>query len=41
VPFGTEFNVYEVGYEWMNHSLAAHNPREADTDLRVLVGAPC
>ncbi len=40
VPFGTEFDLYAVGYEWMNHSLAAHNPHEADIDLRVVVGGP-
>ena len=38
VPFGTELDVNGVGYEWMNHSLAAHNPQEADHDLRVKVG---
>ncbi len=21
-PFGTQLNVYEVGYEWINHSIA-------------------
>lgn len=31
-PFGTQFDVYETGYEWVNHSLspqpiATHNPR--------------
>ena len=40
VPFGTEFDVNAIGYEWMNHSLAAHNPQEADHDLRVKVGGP-
>jgi hypothetical protein len=38
VPFGTEFDVYRVGYEWMNHSLAAKNPQEASHDIRVRVG---
>ncbi len=38
VPFGTELDVNSIGYEWMNHSLAAHNPQEADHDLRVKVG---
>ena len=31
IPFGTQRNVYEVGYEWFNHSIlaieAAENPR--------------
>ncbi len=40
VPFGTEFDVYKVGYEWMNHSLAAHNPKDAEVDLRVRIGGP-
>lgn len=38
VPFGTIRDVYEVGYEWVNHSiLPAHV--EA-TELRVTVGGP-
>lgn len=37
-PFGTKKNVYEVGYEWINHSLA---PRAlADEVTRVQVGGP-
>ena len=38
VPFGTEFDVYRVGYEWMNHSMAARDPQAVDLDLRLLVG---
>ena len=26
-PFGTQLNVYEEGYEWMNHSINAHLTR--------------
>lgn len=38
VPFGTKLDVYEVGYEWVNHSLA---PVHVDPDaLRVTVGGP-
>ena len=38
VPFGTQQDVYEVGYEWVNHSL---KPAHLDqTDLRVAVGGP-
>ena len=38
VPFGTKENVYEVGYEWINHSMApVHNFPE---DMRVLIGGP-
>ena len=36
VPFGTEHNVYDVSYEWINHSIA---PSFIDTyDFRVRVG---
>ncbi len=38
VPFGTQWDVYEPGYEWINHSIAPkpilHDPP------RVLVGGP-
>lgn len=38
VPFGTKDNVYAVGYEWVNHSIAA---RHVDQDsLRVTIGSP-
>lgn len=38
VPFGTIRDVYEVGYEWINHSL---KPLEIDaTHMRVSVGGP-
>ena len=37
-PFGTKKNVYDVGYEWINHSL---NPQSPDAEsLRVQVGGP-
>ena len=39
-PFGTAFDVYRTGYEWMNHSLAAKNSHDIDPDLRVMVGCP-
>ena len=38
VPFGTEFDVYRVGYEYIHHSLGALDAREVDHDLRVSVG---
>ncbi len=38
VPFGTEKDVYELGYEWINHSLVAKHPHE--TRPRVRVGGP-
>jgi len=38
LPFGTQRDVYAVGYEWINHSLA---PVEPDESLsRVRVGGP-
>lgn len=38
LPFGTQRNVYEEGYEWINHSLA---PKKVGEEaLRVLVGGP-
>lgn len=36
VPFGTLQDVYEVGYEWVNHSLRPHHLRPAE--MRVTVG---
>lgn len=40
VPFGTRMDIYRVGYEWMDHSLAALDVTELATDLRVIVGGP-
>ena len=40
VPFGTEFDVYRVGYEWMHHSMAAKDARNFEPDIRVTVGGP-
>ncbi|MFC1526053.1 FMN-binding glutamate synthase family protein [Candidatus Latescibacterota bacterium] len=40
IPFGTEFDVYQAGYEWMNHSMGAGDPHTGDHDLRVTVGGP-
>ena len=35
-PFGTQLDVYQAGYEWMNHSI---RPAElADPDFRVEIG---
>ena len=38
VPFGTLENVYEVGYEWVNHSLVPLHQEPAD--MRVVIGGP-
>ncbi len=35
-PFGTELDVYEDGYDWLNHSAAPTAP--ADPDFRVAIG---
>ncbi len=40
VPLGTKMDIYRVGYEWMDHSLAALNVGENTPDLRVQVGGP-
>lgn len=36
LPFGTQKNVYEKGYEWVNHSLNAKHV--SDANLRVMIG---
>src|SRR5580698_6728492 len=37
-PFGSQFDVYAQGYEWLRHSLA---PKPMDkTHFRILVGGP-
>lgn len=38
VPFGTQLDVYETGYEWMVHSIYAHDPKNLVQDPRVKVG---
>ena len=40
IPFGTQLDVYENGYEWLSHSIAAISHHELDTDPRLLVGGP-
>ncbi|SHM01322.1 Glutamate synthase domain-containing protein 2 [Chitinophaga jiangningensis] len=37
-PFGTQFNVYAEGYEWMAHSIQPHDFDKMDKDPRVLIG---
>ncbi|HYG52995.1 MAG TPA: FMN-binding glutamate synthase family protein [Flavobacteriales bacterium] len=39
-PFGTQLNVYEVGYEWMNHSIVPLDGHKLNHDPRVTVGGP-
>ena len=38
VPFGTERDVYAVGYEWVNHSITARHMEAKD--IRVTVASP-
>lgn len=37
-PFGTQLDVYEEGYEWMNHSIGALDPEKLDHNPRTEVG---
>ncbi|MCB0635028.1 MAG: FMN-binding glutamate synthase family protein [Lewinella sp.] len=37
-PFGTQLEVYDEGYEWMNHSIAALDHHELPEHPRVKVG---
>ena len=39
-PFGTQLDVYEVGYEWINHSMNALPAKEVRSNLRVNFGGP-
>lgn len=39
-PFGTQWDVYHPGYEWMNHSVYAVDPADLEREQRVLVGGP-
>ncbi len=39
-PFGTQWDVYHPGYEWMNHSVYAVDPADLEQEQRVLVGGP-
>lgn len=38
-PFGTQLNVYEQGYEWINHSIRAISFADIDLDPRVTIGS--
>lgn len=38
VPFGTQMDVYKVGYEWMDHSIYAQPTKYYQKQPRVLVG---
>ena len=37
-PFGTQVDVYNEGYEWMEHSVYARNSSDLNKEPRVLIG---
>ncbi len=37
-PFGTQWDVYRQGYEWIDHSIYAANPHDLESEQRVTVG---
>lgn len=39
-PFGTQLNVYDDNYEWLNHSISAIDFDKINKDPRVLIGGP-
>jgi len=39
-PFGTQFDLYAEGYEWMNHSVLPIGHDDLDFDPRIVVGGP-
>ena len=39
-PFGTKVDVYRIGYEWMDHSLAAISHGPESPKLQTMVGGP-
>ncbi len=39
VPFGTQLNVYDQGYEWINHSVNPIDMHHADMNPRVIIGS--
>jgi len=39
MPFGTQLNVYDEGYEWINHSIRAIAFADLDMDPRIQIGS--
>jgi glutamate synthase domain-containing protein 2 len=37
-PFGTQWDVYRAGYEWIDHSIYAADPHDLEGEQRVMVG---
>ncbi|HTB31142.1 MAG TPA: FMN-binding glutamate synthase family protein [Bacteroidia bacterium] len=40
MPFGTQLNIYEPGYEWLSHSITPANSDELNHDPRIIIGGP-
>ncbi|RYE12343.1 MAG: FMN-binding glutamate synthase family protein, partial [Sphingobacteriales bacterium] len=40
IPFGTQLDVYENGYEWLSHSISAISHHELNPNPRVTIGGP-
>ncbi len=38
-PFGTQMNVYDTGYQWINHSIRALTLTDVNTNPRVKIGS--
>ena len=39
-PFGTQLDVYQTGYEWLNHSIAPTPFEKVNHNPRIVVGGP-
>ncbi|MBF7073859.1 FMN-binding glutamate synthase family protein [Glaciecola sp. MH2013] len=39
IPFGTQVDTYQSGYEWIGHSLSALNVNDIDASPRVTIGS--
>ncbi|HUR31218.1 MAG TPA: FMN-binding glutamate synthase family protein [Saprospiraceae bacterium] len=39
-PFGTQLDLYQEGYEWMNHSIAPIDLNRIEAHPKILVGGP-
>ncbi len=39
MPFGTQLNIYDVGYQWINHSIRAVPFNEINFNPRVIIGS--
>ena len=38
MPFGTQMDVYQEGYEWMNHSITALDAHQLDQNPKTVIG---